>query len=92
MATKPRMQEICEMVTEAADLLLKKKVEGISSVAKVEGGWRVDVETLERKAIPDTQDLIAKYQFDLDEGGDVTGYHRVEIRRRGDLEVIEEEV
>ncbi len=92
MATKPKMQEICEMVTEAADLLLKKKVEGISSVAKVEGGWRVDVETLERKAIPDTQDLIAKYQFDLDEGGDVTGYHRVEIRRRGDLEVIEEEV
>ena len=44
--------------------------------------WKVTLETLERKAVPDTSDLLAGYLVLL-EGGRVANFQRLGVRRRG---------
>ncbi len=47
---------------------------------------------LERKSIPDTQDILGRYEMKFDEEGELLGYKRIMLRRRSDMEMIEEEV
>jgi hypothetical protein len=55
-------------------------------------GWIAEIEVLEKKIIPDTQDIIGRYEMKFDEQGELQGYKRIVIRRRSDLEAVEEEV
>ncbi len=73
-----------------AESLLKKKVEGVTGMTKEDDEWRVFVEVLERKAVPDTQDILGVYEFSLDDKGDLIGYRRFELRRRSDRSVVED--
>jgi hypothetical protein len=61
------------------------RVSVITSVAPDEGGWRVTAELVERRGIPDTNDLIGVYELRLDAAGEVLRYERTRLRRRGDL-------
>lgn len=63
----------------------------LSSVTEInhrdEGeGWQVLMEFIERKSIPDSQDLLGVYEVHLDEVGELTHYERIRVRRRMDLE------
>lgn len=87
-----KIQEIYEKACSVAESLLQKKVEGIISVNKDGEVWKVEAELLERRSIPDTQDILGKYEMRFDEAGELLGYRRIELRRRSDMEVIEEEV
>lgn len=40
---------------------------------------------VERSAVPDTQDIIGRYEITLDDGGRVTGYELRERYRRGEM-------
>jgi hypothetical protein len=42
-----------------------------------DGGWRVALEVLELKRIPDTSDLLGCYELQLDEDGELVGYRRL---------------
>lgn len=66
-------------------LLKDKRVADVTSVERAGKEWHVMLEVLERRAVPDTQDIIGKYELKLDEGSELLGYKRVELRRRGDL-------
>jgi hypothetical protein len=44
--------------------------------------WKVTLETLERKAVPDTSDLLAGYLVLLEDGR-VANFQRLGVRRRG---------
>lgn len=70
--------------------ILNKKPESIISVTKEGKEWRVLAEVLERKAVPDTQDILGRYELKLDENANLLGYKQVMLRRRADL-VTEEE-
>lgn len=70
--------------------ILNKKTESIISVTKEGKEWRVLAEVLERKAVPDTQDILGRYELKLDENANLLGYKQVMLRRRADL-VTEEE-
>ncbi|MBM3474245.1 MAG: gas vesicle protein [Armatimonadetes bacterium] len=48
----------------------------VSSLAQDEKGWRVSVEMIEMKRIPDSQDVLASYQSCLDEEGRLVSYER----------------
>jgi hypothetical protein len=65
--------------------LLKLRLSSITSVAKDEEGWRVTAELVERKGVPDTNDLLGMYEFRLDHAANVLRYERTRMRRRGDL-------
>jgi hypothetical protein len=51
-----------------------------------------EVEVLERKSVPDTQDILGRYEMKFDPDGELLGYKRIMLRRRADMEMVEEEV
>jgi len=82
-----RVLSISEVVesTKRALALLNLKVSVISSISPDDGGWRVTAELVERRGIPDTNDLIGVYELRLDPAGSVLRYERTRLRRRADL-------
>ncbi len=55
------------------------------SARKDKDGWRVEVEVVEKKSIPDSQDVLAVYELTVDEDGSVQDFTRVGMRKRMDL-------
>lgn len=83
--------EICRKAPSIIEGIVNKKAEGITSVSKDGEEWKVVIEVLERKAIPDTQDILNIYELKLTGDMELTGYKRIGMRHRGDM-VQEEEV
>lgn len=80
--TKPlsaRIRQAREQFEELAGV----PVESVSGFEKTEDGWTATLEVLELRKVPDTVSLLATYKVDLDTGGDVVGYRRVERYTRG---------
>jgi len=67
-----------------AEKALNRKAESVVSMSKEAKGWKAVVEVLERKAVPDTQDLLGRYELTLSEDGELLGYKQVLVRRRQD--------
>lgn len=59
--------------------------ERVVGVAKNDAGWQVSVDVLELRRIPDSADVLATYLVDLDEEGNVVGYHRARRYLRGQV-------
>jgi hypothetical protein len=85
MATETIM-EIGMKARGVIEELLDKKAESVISASKEENEWKVLVEVLERRAVPDSQDLIGRYELRLDENKELLGYDRIVLRRRTDLD------
>lgn len=80
------LNEAQERAREAAAGLLDHPFEGVIEVETADGdGWRTVVEVVERSAVPDTQDIIGRYEIALDGTGSVTGYELLERYRRGEM-------
>jgi len=92
MTGKPKIQIISEKAGETAEMLLKKDLDSVVSLNKESEGWLAEVEVLERKSVPDTQDILGRYELKFDEEGELLGYKRIMLRRRSDMEMVEEEV
>ena len=75
-------------VTDNALAITKKYIvktpETIVDVKEKNGEWTVTVEVLERKAIPDTQDILGRYQIRLTKDAELIGWTQKIIRRRCD--------
>ena len=62
--------------------------ESVSSVRPTAAGWRVALEVVEVRRIPESTDLLGTYEVELDEDGDLVAfertarYHRSEADRR----------
>ena len=52
--------------------------ESVSGVTSDDGRWKVRFEVVELQRVPSTTDVIASYEVELDENGDLAGCHRVE--------------
>jgi chemotaxis protein histidine kinase CheA len=63
--------------------LTGREVEGVVGFSRSEDGWTVEVEVLELSRIPNTTDVLAIYQLDLDEDGELDGYRRTRRYTRG---------
>lgn len=68
-----------EQLTE----LTGKGPEGVTGVSRSEDGWTVEVEVVESHRIPDSTDILATYEVQVDQEGELTGYHRVRRYTRG---------
>lgn len=89
MATK----EIMDMGKQSLSILketLNKKPESVISVSKEGEEWKILAEVLERRAVPNTQDILGRYEIRLDGKGELLGYKQVMTKRRADL-IAEEE-
>jgi hypothetical protein len=65
--------------------LLGREPEGMVSLERTDGGWRIGVEVVEVRRIPDTADVIAEYEVDTDGKGHLTGYRRTRRYARGQV-------
>ncbi|UHQ96043.1 gas vesicle protein GvpO, halophile-type [Natrinema halophilum] len=71
-------------VQSTAGQLIGHEFDGVSEISPTDDGWRAVVEVVERRAVPDTQDIIGRYEIELDTDATVHGYRRVDRYRRGD--------
>jgi len=83
--------DVRNQVRNVAADLIGRPLDGITEVRADDDGWYTTVEVIERNSIPDTQDILGRYELDLDADANVTGYRRLRRYRRGDTddEIIE---
>lgn len=63
--------------------LIGKDAEGVTELRPSEDGWTVGVEVLEDRRIPSSGDILAVYEVQLDEEGELMAYHRTARYSRG---------
>jgi gas vesicle protein GvpO len=63
--------------------LTGKAVEGVTGVEPGDGGWIVGVEVVEDRRVPSSADILATYEAELDEDGDLVSYRRLRRYPRG---------
>ena len=78
------VEKIVNQSVAIAKNLIRKEPEAVTSVEEVEGEWRVTVEALERKAVPDSQDLLGRYEIRLNKNGELIGWTQKILRERCD--------
>ena len=78
--------ELINKAQEEFASLSKFPVNAVIGMAKREEGWVVSLEALERKAIPDTMDVLGLYEVRLDSEGNLLGFERKKLRKRGETE------
>ncbi len=83
--------KVIEQAKKQLSELIERKPSCVIAVAKDEEGWHISLEMLERKAIPDQMDLLARYNVLLDEEGRLVKFDRVGMRTRGEATKYEEE-
>jgi len=89
-AKKPLMERIHDKAFSTVKNLIGKKPETLLSVEKAEQGWKARVEALERRAVPDTQDILARYELLFNENVELLGWKQVMVRKRSDRLLREE--
>jgi hypothetical protein len=82
--TSVSIEEATDLASAIAKKYLRKELEAITRVEEVDGEWRITVEALERKSIPDSMDLLGRYEFRLNMNGALIGWTQTVIRRRCD--------
>lgn len=76
---KPRMpgSQAILKAQEYFEALTGKVPEAISGLAPGKEGWKVTFDVVELERIPQTTDVLASYEMELDENGDLVNYRRV---------------
>lgn len=85
-ASAPKKKSGMTAAREAAQQLLEltgRDVEGVTGLERTDDGWRVEVEVVEVRRIPDTTDMLALYELTVDEDGELEGYRRIRRYTRG---------
>jgi hypothetical protein len=53
------------------------KPESVSGLSRSNGGWKVNLDVVELERVPRSTDVLASYEVELDENGDLAGYRRI---------------
>jgi hypothetical protein len=83
--SKIKIEEVIELALALTKKYISKEVETVVSTGEEKGEWKVTVETLERKAIPDTQDLLGRYELRIGKNKQLSGWKQIMIRKRSDM-------
>ncbi|MER6746157.1 gas vesicle protein [Streptomyces fungicidicus] len=83
---RPSPMEVLRQARGQLAELTGMEAESVSSFEQTEDGWALEVEVLELERVPDTMSLMASYQVELDQEGQLTGYRRVRRYERGRAE------
>lgn len=80
---KPTASVVAARAMQQLGELTGRDVEGVTGLAKDDDGWTVQVEVIEARRIPDTTDVLALYDVEVDENAQLQGYQRVRRYVRG---------
>lgn len=85
-ASAPKRMSGPQVAASAARQLLEltgREAEGVTGLSRTDDGWKVQVEMIEVHRIPNTTDVLALYEVEVDERGDLQGYRRIRRYARG---------
>src|SRR5436190_1750915 len=68
--------EAARRAAEQIVSLTGRELESVVSIERRDDGWRIGVEVVETRRIPDSADILAVFEADVDEHGDLHGYRR----------------
>lgn len=80
---RPSPAELARRAARQLAGLIGREPEGVIGLERTDDGWRVGVEVVELRRIPDSADILAEYAVDLNRAGALTGYHRAARYTRG---------
>jgi hypothetical protein len=66
--------------------LLGRPVESVSALERTHDGWVLGLEVVEVRRIPETTDVLASYELELDDGLDLRRYQQVRRYHRAQAE------
>ncbi|WP_010313751.1 gas vesicle protein GvpO [Saccharopolyspora spinosa] len=75
--------QVARLAVRQVHELTGRQPEGVTSLERSERGWVVGVEVVESRRVPDTADILAVYEAELDDDGDLVSYRRVDRYARG---------
>jgi hypothetical protein len=81
---KSSIYEIADLALAITKKYISKVPETVIDIKEKKEEWAVTVEVLERKAVPDTEDLLGRYVIRLNKNGELTGWSQIMIRKRSD--------
>lgn len=79
-------EEITKKAKDTVKNLVEKEALSVIGLNKEGEDWLALVEVLERKAVPDTQNIIGLYEIKFNKNKSLLGYKRVKVRHKGDTE------
>ncbi len=85
-ASAPKRPTAIKVAQSASRQLLEltgRDAEGVTGLERTEDGWKVLVEVVEVRRIPETTDILALYEVMTDEDGDLESYRRLRRYARG---------
>ena len=71
--------EFAEVATQARELLRALRgveAENVSGIGRTPHGWKVTLEVVELRRIPESTDVLASYEVELDGDGKLLGFER----------------
>ena len=86
------VKEVIFKAKESLPMLTNRELDGVTGISKEGNEWKVTLELIERKSIPDSSDLLGVYELRLDEEGGVVSFNRSRTRKRGDTEDLGKEI
>jgi hypothetical protein len=78
--------QVIKKAEENYSRVSKTQVDGVTGLFKTEEGWVILLEAIERRAIPDTMDVLGLYEVRVDSEGNLLGFERKKLRKRGETE------
>jgi hypothetical protein len=66
--------------------LTQTPVDRIAGVERTDEGWRITVEGLELRRVPETMDVLGVYELELDKDGNVKSWHRTGRHHRSQVQ------
>jgi hypothetical protein len=75
---EPGGEKAARLAADYVATMTGKEPEGIVSLERADqGGWVIGVEVVETRRIPDSTDILAVYEAELDAEGELVAYRRV---------------
>jgi hypothetical protein len=74
---RPDARRIVQSALEQLITLVDRPVTGVIGLHRTDHGWRIEAEVLELERVPDTMSILASYEIEVDEHGDLEGCRRL---------------
>ncbi len=82
------IKDVNTLIKKAREGLTKLtglKASSVIKAGKNDNEWRISIEMIEKKSIPDQMDILAIYEAHLDEEGNLLDFERKSMRKRMDV-------
>jgi hypothetical protein len=76
--------KLIERAREQLAEVIGLKLSSTLGASKDDQGWRISVEMIEKKSIPDGMDILATYEARLNDKGELLEFGRKKLRKRID--------